>query len=61
MIDRKLFELQCTEVPKKSFREKCIKYIPCGPARKGRDPLKDDRNTRTNGNFSLKLWEHILR
>ena len=48
MNDRKFFELQCTEVPKKSFREKCIKYIPCGPARKGRHPLKDNRNIGTN-------------
>ena len=48
MIDRKLFELQCTEVQKKSFRKKCMKYITCGPARKGRHPLKDNRNTGMN-------------
>ena len=46
MIDRKLFELQYKS--QKSRFEKNAFHVPCGPARKRRHPLKDDRNTGTN-------------
>ena len=57
MIDRNLFELQCTEVQKSRFTKNAF-YISCDPARKGRHPLKDDRNKlkffiETLGTYSL--------